>query len=85
MNELNPDPSAVTSREDLSNFLLELARNVSEGRFPMENETSVDYVRAAAYWVRSMQGFFANRGEEMPETPDWKMIAMIFSAAFVYE
>lgn len=85
MTGLNPDPSTVQSREDLSNFLLELARNVEAGRFPAENETSVDYVRAAAYWVRSMHGFFANRGEEAPETPDWKTIAMIFSAAFVYE
>ncbi|MEV8016795.1 hypothetical protein AB0O76_10685 [Streptomyces sp. NPDC086554] len=66
-------------------FLLELARNVEDGRFPMENETSVDYVQAAGYWVRSMEGFFANRGEEIPETPDWSTIAMIFSAAFVYE
>ncbi len=32
-----------------------------------------------------MHGFFANQGKETPEQPDWALIAMIFSAAFVYE
>lgn len=82
---MDPDPSAVNSREELSRFLLELTRNVEAGRFPMENESSVEYVKAAAYWIRSMHRFFENRGEEAPEQPEWKTIAMIFSAAFVYE
>lgn len=85
LNRLDPDTSSVQSREELSRFLLALAERVDAGSFPNENDSSVDYVRAAGYWVRSMKGFFLNRGEEVPEDPNWEMIAMIFSAAFTYE
>ncbi|UQA97087.1 DUF7660 family protein [Streptomyces halobius] len=85
MSKLDPDTSSVQSPEDLSRFLLALAERTDAGTFPNENESSVDYVRAAGYWVRSMKGFFLNRGEEIPEYPSWEMIAMIFSAAFIYE
>ncbi|MEU3597663.1 hypothetical protein ABZ714_02840 [Streptomyces sp. NPDC006798] len=85
MSNLDPDTSSVQSREDLSRFLLELAERVDAGSFPNENESSAAYTRAAGYWVRSMKGFFLNRGEEVPGDPSWEMIAMIFSAAFTYE
>lgn len=85
MSNINPDTTNIHSREDLSAFLLELARNIESGDFPLENGSSIDYVRAAGYWVRSMHKFFANRGEEMPDQPNWQTIAMIFSAACVYE
>ncbi|MFD5317076.1 hypothetical protein [Streptomyces sp. NPDC127098] len=80
-----PDLSGITSRQDLAAYLLQLAQRVERGELRQENERSVDYVRAAAYWTRSMHGFFANQGKETPEQPDWALIAMIFSAAFVYE
>ncbi|GHF35340.1 hypothetical protein GCM10010218_15710 [Streptomyces mashuensis] len=79
------DAFSVTSREELAQYLLDRARSVESGEHPMENGTSVDYVRAAGYWVHDMSGFFANQGEETPKNPDWKTIAMIFAAAFVYE
>ncbi|MGH3312415.1 MAG: DUF7660 family protein [Streptomyces sp.] len=85
MSNLNPNPADVQSRDDLYRFLVDLAQRVKSGEFPMENESSVDYVKAAAYWIRSMHGFFANRGEQVPADPEWSTIAMIFTAAFVYE
>ncbi|WP_184072720.1 DUF7660 family protein [Nocardiopsis mwathae] len=85
MTGINPDVSSIESREDLSRFLIDLAEKVESGAFPCANGGSVDYVRAAGYWVRAMHGFYMNQGEQVPASPDWSTIAQIFSAAFVYE
>lgn len=85
MPPLDPDVASVQSREELSAFLIDLAERVRERTFPATNTEAPDLIASAGYWVRAMDAFFANRGEQMPEAPDWSMIAMIFSAALVYE
>jgi hypothetical protein len=32
-----------------------------------------------------LEGYFSNRGEQIPEEPSWSLIATIFAAAAVYE
>jgi hypothetical protein len=81
----DPEVEAIRSREDLAEFLVRLSTKVREGTFPMENTASPDLVNAAGRWVRAMDGFFMNRGEEVPEVPDWAMIAAVFCAALMYE
>jgi hypothetical protein len=79
------DPSKVHSREDLAYFLGELARRVSKGTPEIENRSLPSYLEAAAGWVADMHGYFNNRGEPEPATPDWSLVASIFLAATVYE
>lgn len=82
-----PDPrlNAIQTREDLSVFLRDLSGRLREGRFPVENSDPAAFADAAGRWVRSMDGFFMNRGEEVPASPDWSMIAAVICAGLVYE
>jgi hypothetical protein len=32
-----------------------------------------------------LDGYFLNRGEEVPSAPSWQLIAMIFAASLVHE
>jgi hypothetical protein len=79
------EAQAVASRDDLVAYLIDLSSRAREGRTAVENASTPEFIEAAAYWTRAMDGFFANRGEEAPEAPSWSTIAMIFSAALVYE
>ena len=79
------DAQAVASRADLVAYLVDLSSRVRDGRTSVENASVPDFIEAAAYWSQGMDGFFLNRGEEVPDAPSWAMIAMIFSAALVYE
>ncbi len=79
------DAQAVTSRADLVQYLIGLADRVRDGRMPVENSSSLEFIEAAGYWIQALDGFFSNRGEDVPDAPSWELIAMIFSAALVYE
>jgi hypothetical protein len=79
------DPSRVRSREDLAEFLGELARRTTEGAPEIESRSLPSYLEAAAGWVADMHGYFNNRGEPEPSAPDWSLVASIFLAATVYE
>ena len=79
------DASAVESRADLVRFLAELSASVRAGDTNVENESAAALLDAASAWVDDYDGYFVNRGEPIPESPDWKMIATIFSASLVYE
>lgn len=35
--------------------------------------------------VGDMDGYFMNRGEEMPAAATWKLVAMIFAASLNYD
>ena len=79
------DSTAVSSRDDLSAFLRELARQASLDLDAFENRTVPDYLEAASAWVVDMDGVFANLGQRVPETPTWALVAQIFLAATAYE
>jgi hypothetical protein len=75
----------VRSREDLVRFFADLSEEIYAGRATLENATSGDLVEAASRWVQDMDGFFFNRGEEVPSEPSWELIAQIIAASLVYE
>ena len=79
------DPSAVHSREELSEFLSELARRIDNGSIDLENASATRYVDAAAGWAADLEGYFVNRGEPVPDEPSWSLVASIFLAATMYE
>ncbi len=79
------DVHQVTTRDDLAAYLEELAADIRGGRHPHENTTSASLIDGASGWVADMDGWFANRGEEMPPEPTWRLIAYIFTASLVYE
>ena len=75
----------VRHRDDLASFLDDLRANLRQHRTEWENATLEDYLEAAAAWVRDMDGYFEGQGRELPQDPDWSLIAQLFLAAKMYE
>jgi hypothetical protein len=79
------DARSVLTREDLVRYLDDLSKNVRAGEHKVENVDAAGLLQAASAWVEDMDGYFRNRDEPIPESPDWSLIASIFAAALVYE
>lgn len=76
----------IETREDLVRYLASLARRIETGDVQLAHGRIGDYIEAASAWTGSMDGYFANIiGAPVPDQPDWKMIAAIFTAATIYE
>lgn len=75
----------VSSRAELELFLHDLALEIQADPEAIPNNTVASYVEGASGWVGDMHGWFKNEGREMPSSPTWAMIAMIFRSATVYE
>jgi predicted metal-binding protein len=79
------DARSVQTRADLVRYLAELSESVRVGELRVENASAADLLEAASAWVDAMDGYFINRNEPIPQSPDWALVASIFSAALVYE
>jgi len=79
------DAHSVQTREDLVRYLAELSERVRAGSVRVDNVDTADLLEAASAWVDDMDGYFINRGERVPQSPDWSLVASIFTAALIYE
>ncbi len=73
------------TREELAQFVRQLAREAEGADLDWENSTVGTYLEAMSAWIDDLDGYFHNRGEEVPEQPTWPLVAMMLSAARVYE
>lgn len=79
------NPNSVHTRQELADFLSTLAARVEGGRQLVENGDAASILEAASAWISDMDGYFENLGKEVPDEPNWSLVAMIFSASLVYE
>lgn len=82
---LESQVNTINSRESLTVFVHSLARSLKESPSDWENANLEGFLDALAAWVEDMDGYFENRGESTPQTPDWKLIGQMLLAARVYE
>ena len=75
--------ASVNSRESLIVFMQRFLRYDDDRKW--ENKETSTYLDALVAVVDGIDGLYENRGEILPETPTWKMIAEILTAATVYE
>jgi hypothetical protein len=80
----NPRINQIKTRTDLGEFLVQLAEQTRAGDYPVGHPSSVDFIAAAGRWTGEMDRYLTPMGEEIPDEPDWAMIAEIFCAALVY-
>jgi hypothetical protein len=85
MTSLNEQVYAIRSREDLISFVRALHRNLEESPDEWENIDLGSYLDALAAWIEDMDGYYQNRGEPVPEQPNWMVLGHILLAAKVYE
>jgi hypothetical protein len=77
---------AVSSHEELVEYLADLAEKARQGAVPVENPSTPDFIEASSAWLEGLDAFLRHHtGEVASEAPKWSTIAMIFSAGLVYE
>ena len=75
----------VTTREELAVFVALLAREAQQMPKVWENTDLRSFLEALAAWINDMDGYFMNRGEQVPEQPSWRTFAQMLAAATTYE
>ena len=85
MIPVDPQVEKVRSRQDFVEFVRLLNSQLTEQPLAWPNSQLPDFLEALAAWVEDMDGYYRNRGEALPDPPDWKTYASALSAARVYE
>lgn len=75
----------VSTRQNLAAFILALRHELEQELEARENRTLGDFLEALAAWTDDMDGYFLNRGEDVPQQPTWQTLALMLRAATVYE
>ncbi len=75
----------VQSRDDFVRFVREMLRELDSAKQQWENTTLERFLEALAGWSGDMDGYYANRGQVLPEQPSWRLMAEMLLAATIYE
>jgi hypothetical protein len=75
----------VSTREELAAFVRELHAELAANPDEWENATLDRFLEALSRVIDDMDGWFANRGEPVPNQPTWRLVAESLDAARVYE
>lgn len=75
----------IKTREDFVKFVYNLFQDYHDNPQTWHNNNLELFLQGIAGWVDDMDGYYHNIGKEMPEKPDWQMVANMFMAAKVYE
>ncbi|WP_234438162.1 DUF7660 family protein [Streptomyces sp. 303MFCol5.2] len=82
---LDDQAVAVTTHEDFVAFLAAALTDLRDRPEEWENRTLENFLEAWGAWLGDMPGWCANRGEAVPEQPDWHLLAAMVMAARIYE
>lgn len=75
----------VNTREDFVAFVGVLVSELRSDPDAWENNRLDAYLAAMAAWTEDMEGYFVNRGGEVPREPTWQLLATILMGATMYE
>lgn len=76
---------AIKTKKDFVSFVYELSMDYHNDPKSWENKDLGTFLAALAGWVDDLEGYYLNQGQQVPEKPDWQMIANMLAAAKVYE
>jgi hypothetical protein len=80
------DLAGVATREDLRRLVAQMHSDfVESGVLEWENATLERFLEAMAAYLGDLDGYFRNRGESVPDQPDWHLVALLLVAASGYE
>lgn len=78
------DTDKIQNREDFLKFLQYFREYLEEKPSGWENQTLPGFLEAMEAFVGSLDSYYMNRGENMPEI-NWNVFAVILEAASIYE
>jgi hypothetical protein len=73
------------SKKDFVSFVYKLSQDFDQNPDAWQNKDLGSFLEALAAWVDDMEGYYLNQGQQVPDKPDWQMIADMFMAAKIYE
>jgi hypothetical protein len=76
---------AIRSKEDLAEFVVALHGDFRANPTAWENDTLDRLLDAMQAWIRLLDAYYQNAGQECPEMPTWRTFAEILCAARIYE
>lgn len=71
----------IKSKDDFINFLKALIQDYEKNGANWENNDIGNYLDAVGRFCDNVEGFYCNRNMEFSEQPNWKMFAIMLSAA----
>ena len=83
--ELHEQVNLINSRLDLAEFVGLLRKDLKENPDDWENPSLEQFLRAMEHWIKAMDGFYVNTGQNLPVNPTWKTFADILMASTMYE
>lgn len=75
----------INNRNDFVSFVYKLSQDYHKNPKTWENNNLESFLKALAAWVNDMEGYYLNQGLQMPDKPDWQMMANMLMAAKIYE
>jgi hypothetical protein len=76
---------SIETKEDFASFVEALRLDLKDHLEEWENPTLESFLEAMQRWIESMDGWYANRGEDPPVAPSWRTFAHILYASKIYE
>lgn len=83
--ELHLQIEKINSKDDLADFVAALRYDLESNPAQWENPTLDRFLSAMERWVRSMDQYYKNIGQQPPQTPSWRTLADILYASKIYE
>lgn len=85
MKELHEQVGEIQTRADLVAFVEALRADLKMHADKWENATLESFLGALASWTEDMDGYYENKGQEVPQSPTWKTLGEMLAAARIYE
>ena len=85
MTALLDNLDSISTREELSEFIAQLSKDLKNNKEEWENPDLPSFLEAMSAWVDAIDGYYKNKGEDMPQDVPWDMFANILYAAKIYE
>jgi hypothetical protein len=85
MKQLHEQVSEIQTRADLVAFVEALQSDLRARPEKWGNSTLDSFLGALASWTEDMDGYYQNKGLEVPRSPTWKTFGEMLAAARIYE
>jgi hypothetical protein len=79
------DLNEVSTHADVANVAQRMLTDLRANPNDWENPTLERFLEALAASLEGLPGLYANRGEQFPEAPTWKILAETLVMASGYE
>ncbi|SDA94857.1 hypothetical protein SAMN03159443_05342 [Pseudomonas sp. NFACC15-1] len=83
--ELDKMIERMDTREEFADFICKLKEDLELNPSEWENPTLERFLDAMEAWVRAMNYYAKNSGDEKALTPSWQTFAKILFASKIYE